>query len=96
MNGGQTYSEKSHLPYMHFVLLDAPTKLTTLSNTEDGVNLAFQIDIYTDTGMNMARKISTAIRTYMIEEGFRCRTFMPIIQPTNVSRFVSRYERLDV
>lgn len=96
LNGGQTFSEKSKLPYMHFVFLDAPTRLTTLSNTEDGVNLAFQIDIYSDSGMNMARKMSTSIRDYMVSEGFRCRTFRPIVQPTNISRFVGRYERLDV
>lgn len=83
-------------PYVYFYQLDAPTRLTTLSNTEDGVNLAFQIEVYTDNGMNKARKISNDIRTYMIEDGFKCRTFMPIQDPSNVSRFVGRYERLDV
>ena len=96
LNGGTTFSEKSKLPFMHFVLLDAPTKLTTLSNTEDGVNLAIQIDIYSDGGMNLAKKMSYEVRNYMMENGFRCRTFMPIVQPSNVSRFVARYERLDV
>lgn len=96
LNGGTAFSEKSKLPYMHFVLLDAPTKLTTLSNTEDGVNLAIQIDIYSNEGMNSAKKMSYAVREHMLENGFHCRTFMPIVQPTNVSRFVGRYERLDV
>lgn len=96
VNGGTAFSEKTKLPFMHFTQLDGSTKLTTLSNTEDGINLAFQIDVYTNTGMNLARNIANDIRAYMISEGFRCRNFMPIDQPSNVSRFVGRYERLDV
>lgn len=96
LSGGTAFSGKVELPYLHFIFLDAPTRLTTLSNTEDGVNLAFQIDIYTDSGLTMARKMAYDVRNYMIEMGFRCVTFMPIVQPQNVSRFVGRYERLDV
>ena len=87
---------KTKLPYMYFYQLDAPTRLTTLSNTEDGVNLAFQIEIYTKGGLNQARKMASDVRAFMIEEGFRCRNFLPIQDTSNVSRFVGRYERLDV
>lgn len=94
--GGSTYDEKCKLPYMYFSQIDGATGITTLSNTEDGINLAFQIEIYTDNGINMARKMSNDIRSFMIENGFRCRNFMPLQSLTNVSRFVGRYERLDV
>lgn len=96
LNGGTAFSEKVKLPYLHFIYVDSSTKETTLSNTEDAVNLAFQVDIYTDAGMNMAKKMAYDVREYMISEGFRVRNFLPIVQPTNVSRFVGRYERLDV
>ena len=96
LKGGTNFDEKVKLPYMHFQQLDASTRLTTLSNTEDGINLAFQIDVYTNNGMNMARNMANDIRAYMVSDSFRCRTFMPIQQPSNVSRFVGRYERLDV
>lgn len=96
LNGGTAFSEKVKLPYLHFINIDSPTVATTMSNTEDAVNLAFQVDIYTDGGMNMAKKMAYEVRSFMIEEGFRVRNFMPIVQPTNVSRFVGRYERLDV
>lgn len=97
IKGGSVYNEnKSSFPFVYFFQLDAPTALTTLSNTEDGVNLAFQIEVYTDMGVNYARKIATDIRTFMISEGFLCKNFMPIITGSNVSRFVTRFGRLDV
>ena len=83
-------------PYVYFFQIDASTRLTTLSNTEDGINLAFQIEVYTDKGINKAREISNAIRNFMIEEGFICQTFNPVQIPSNVSRFIARYGRLDV
>lgn len=96
LNTGSNYNEKVKLPFMHFYQFDGTTALVDLSNNEVGVNLAFQIDVYNDTGMNLARKISDDIRLYMIQNGFRCRTFMPMYSSSNVSRFVARYARLDV
>ena len=97
VNGGTTYpSTKVAFPYIYFYLLDAPTKLTTLSNTEEGIMTTYQIEVYSDKGMNSARKIAKEIRAYMIRNGFTCATFMPVQSATNVSRFVARYRRLDV
>lgn len=97
LEGGQTYPNSApKFPYLYFFQIDAPTVLRTLSNTEDGVHLAFQIEIYTDKGGNEARKMANDVRAYMIGEGFECRTFMPSQQPSNVSRFVTRFSRLDV
>ena len=97
IEGGTTYSETDvHFPYVYFFQLDSPTVLTTLSNTEDGVRNVYQVEVYTDTGTNSARKIASDIRSHMISEGFRCMNFMPIVTPSNVSRFVARYGRLDV
>ena len=97
MAGGTTYSDGVKLPYLYFHQIDGSTELTTLSNTEDGINLAFQIEIYTSEGINMARKYANDVREFMIENSFRCRNFMPLTaSSTKVSRFVARYERLDV
>ena len=95
--GGMTYSESEpELPFVYFFQMDAPTALTTLSNTEDGIRSAYQIEVYSDNGMNHARKISNDIRAYMIKNGFRCITFRPMQAPSTVNRFLSRYMRLDV
>ena len=97
LKGGTVYPEsEAKLPYMYFFQLDSPTRLTTLSNTEDGINLAFQIEIYSKDGNNNARKMAGDVREFMISDGFRCRTFMPVESASNVSRFVTRFERLDV
>ena len=97
LKGGTTFNENDpQLPFLYFFQIDGSTKLTTLSNTEDGINLAYQIEVYTKDGKNNARKMANDIRTFMIQEGFRCRTFMPIEGSSNVSRFVTRFERLDV
>ena len=97
IQGGTSYNEtKAHLPYVYFFMIDCPTGATTLSNTEDAVKPAYQIEVYSNAGMNHARKISTDIRAFMINEGFICRNFMPIQTSSNVSRFVGRYARLDV
>ena len=97
LSSGMTYPEKPPtFPYLYFFQIDAPTALRTLSNTEDGVHLAFQIELYSDKGMNDARKIANEVRTYMIGEGFECKAFMPSQVPSNVSRFITRFSRLDV
>jgi len=93
---GTSYSETVKLPYVYFFLLDEPTRLTTLSNTEDGVNLVYQIEVYTTDGSDKTRKIAHDIRSYMVGLGFKIRTFMPVQTPSNISRFVIRCERLDV
>lgn len=97
LKSGMSYNEnEAKFPYIYFFQIDAPTRGTTLSNTEDVVNLVYQIEVYTDMGNNEARKIANEIREHMISEGFRCKNFMPIINGSKVSRFVARYERLDV
>ena len=94
---GQTYDEnKPKLPYIYFYQIDAPTALDDLSNNEVGVKFAYQIEVYTDNGINKAKEIATVVRTYMISIGFKCRNFMPIQTLTNVKRFVGRYEKLEV
>ena len=94
--GGQKSDSAPKLPYVYFFQIDGATELTTLSDTEDGISLAFQIEVYTDKGMNEARKIANSIRTYMIQNSFKCRTFIPDQSSLNVSRFLTRFRRLDV
>lgn len=97
IQSGRNYPDKvPQFPYVYFFQMDAPTVKTTLSNTEDVINLAFQIEVYSNKGENLARKISTDIREYMVNDGFFCRTFRPVQSASNISRFVMRYERLDV
>lgn len=97
IKGGTVYEEnKVKLPYLYFFQIDGSTKLMDLSNNEVGVNLAFQIEIYSAEGKDNSKKMASSVRAYMLENGFRCRTFMPFQSSSNVSRFITRFERLDV
>lgn len=95
--GSTEYNESApSFPYVYFFLVDAPTALTTLSQTEDGVDSSYQIEVYSNKGGNESRKISYSIRAFMVEKGFICRRFRPIERGSAISRFVSIYSRLDV
>jgi hypothetical protein len=99
LKASQNYnSNPQSFPYMYFFQIDGTTAISTLSDTEDGVSLAFQIEFYTNTSMNDARKIANDARNWMIENSFRCAYFNPVPNVTNskVNRFVTRFSRLDV
>lgn len=97
LKGGTKYDgNEPKFPYLYFYQIDGTTRLTTLSNTEDGISLVFQIEIYTKGGDNEARKMANEVRAYMISQGFRCMNFIPMQGNSDVSRFVMRYGRLDV
>lgn len=95
--GSTVYSETApKFPYVFFFQVDAPTALTTLSQTEDGVSVSYQVEVYSDKGSNTARKISNSVRLFMTDQGFVCRRFRPIERNSAISQFVSIYNRLDV
>lgn len=97
LKSSQTYPDSPpSFPYLYFFQIDSPTALRTLSNTEDGVHLSFQIELYSDKGMNEARKMADDVREYMISEGFECKRHMPSQVPSNSSRFITVFYRLDV
>jgi len=97
ITGSTTYSdEEPHFPYVYFFEVDAPTRLTTLSQTEDGIETSYQIEVYSNKGTNDARKISNTVRHFMTDNGFNCERFRPIQRASAISRFVMIYSRLDV
>lgn len=97
IEGSTEYSEDApHFPYVYFFLVDQPTALTTLSQTEDGVDTSYQIEVYTNKGGYEARKISNTVRQYMTERGFICKRFRPIARSSAISQFVMIYNRLEV
>ena len=96
LSGGTEYADNpTKFPYVYFFQVDGSTRLTTLSQTEDGVETSYQIEVYAK-GSNKSRQISNVIREYMVENGFFCRRFRPAQGASNVSRFLAIYERLDV
>jgi hypothetical protein len=82
---------------MYFQQIGGSTALTTLSSTEDGINLGIQIDIYSKVSASNARAIADKTRNIMISYGFTCNYFEPIgnTGDTSIHRFVTRFEKLE-
>ena len=95
IEAGQDITKKpAKFPYMYFFQIDSHTTGRTLSRTEDVIQVAYQIEIFSARNMDEARKISEIVRAWMIEQGFECITFRPM-QGYSPNRFVSRYRRLE-
>ncbi len=98
LKGGTVYKETpSSFPYLYFKQTDAPTASYNLRNGEEAVSLNLQVEIYSTTGANDARKISNAARAIMTGMGFKCSFFEPVENAdSSVYRIVSRYDRIEV
>lgn len=98
LDGGQVYKETPpSFPYMYFRQIDGSTALTTLSNTEDGINFGCEIKFYSKKSVSEARNIANAAKEYMINAGFRCAYFSPVenISDTSIQQFIARFTKLD-
>jgi hypothetical protein len=84
-------------PYMYIKQIGGSTALTTLSGTENGVDLGIQIDFYSKVSAQDVRKIANTARNTMISYGFTCNYFEPIENTgdTSIYRFVARFEKLE-
>ena len=97
-DGGQSYNPiPPAFPYMYFKQIGGATAASTLSNTEDGVNLDIEIKFYTNKTPNEVRKIANTAREYMIDNGFRCNYFSPVenVSDASISQFLVRFSKLE-
>lgn len=85
-------------PYFYFKQIDGSTALTTLSNTEDGINMGLEVQFYSKTSQANVRAIALKAKEIMRENGFDCPYFqgMDNIGDTSVYRWVARFEQLEV
>ena len=85
------------LPYFYFKQIHGTTALTTMSCTEDGINLAFQVDFYSKVSMAEVRGMAVLARRVMTEMGFQCNYFeqMDNTGDTSIYRWVTRFEKLE-
>lgn len=83
-------------PHLYFRQIGGDTALSTLSNTEDGINLGLEIKSYSKTASE-ARKIANSTREYMVGIGFHCDYFSPVenVSDTSISQFLTRFSKLD-
>jgi hypothetical protein len=98
LKGGTVYkATPPSFPYIYFQQIGGETALTTLSGTEDGVDLGIQIDFYSKADTPSVRSIANKARNIMIDYGFTCNYFKPIENTgdTSIYRFVARLEKLE-
>ena len=85
-------------PYMYFRQIDGTGALRTLSGTEMGVNLAYEIHFYSKKSPNDVRNIANAARKIMVETlGFNCSYFQPEnnVSDSSINQFITRFTKLE-
>lgn len=96
--GGQVYkTTPPSFPYMYFKQIDGSTALGTLSNTEDGINLGYEIKFYSKKSPDDVRKIANSAREHMIGNGFNCAYFSSVenVSDSSVFQFLTRFSKLE-
>ena len=98
LKGGQVYkATPPSFPYMYFKQIGGDGALSTLSNTEDGINLGLEVKFYSNKSASEVRKLANSARDYMVGIGFRCDYFSPVenVSDTSISQFLTRFSKLE-
>ena len=85
-------------PFLYFQTIGMPTAARTLSNTEDAVDVTYQIEVYSNKSKEQAKDLAYKAREYMIGQGFRCSYYQPMenAADSKIRRHVGRYDKLEV
>ena len=98
LKGGQVYkATPPSFPYMYFKQIGGDGALSTLSNTEDGINLGLEVKFYSNKSASEVRKLANPAREYMVGIGFHCDYFSPVenVSDTSISQFLTRFSKLE-
>lgn len=98
MDGSQEKNDAPpSFPYMYFKQLNGSTELTTLSGTEDGISLTYEIRFYSSVSPNDVRNIANSARKIMLDMGFSCDYFRPDdnVSDSEIKRFITRFSKLE-
>lgn len=84
-------------PYMYFHQIGGEGTLSTLSGTEDGINLGIEVKVFSNKGATEARKIANSVREIMVEQDFHCDYFNPVenVNDTSIDQFILRFSKLE-
>lgn len=99
MTGGSKYTNTPpNFPWMFMKQIGGEGTAYTLSNGEDAINLAYQIEFYEKTSANTCRLMANKAREWWVEQGFRITYFSPMdnISDRTINRFVIRVAKIEV
>ena len=97
MDGSQKYNgSPPSFPYMYFKQIGGSGALATLSGTEEGIDLAIEIRLYSIK--NDVRSMANAARTWAVGNGFHIDYFSPEdnISDISINQFIVRISKTDV
>lgn len=99
MDGAQENNDSPpSFPYMYFFQINGEGAIGTLSGTEDGINLAYEVRFYSKTSPDDVRKIANSARAIMIEKlDFQCAYFRPMenVKDKTIYQFITRFAKLE-
>lgn len=98
LTGGQKYNDTPpSFPWMYFTQISGAGRLHTLSNTEEGMYVCYQVELYNKTSINALRIMANNARVYMFSQGFRTETFRPMdnVADRKINRFVMTFIKLE-
>ena len=99
IKGGTVYkATPPSYPYFYQKQIDGSTALTTLSGTEDGINMGLEVQFYSKVSQSDVRAIALNAKEIMRECGFKCTYFQSVdnIGDTSIYRWIARFEQLEV
>lgn len=99
MDGSQENNDSPpSFPYMYFFQINGEGAIGTLSGTEDGINLAYEVRFYSRISPNDVREIANSARAIMVENlDFRCTYFQPLenVKDKTIYQFITRFAKLE-
>lgn len=97
IDGSQKYTlSPPSFPYMYFKQIGGGGSIETLSGTEDGIELAIEIRLYSKK--SDVRNMANTAREWAVEEGFHIDYFSPEdnISDISINQFILRISKTDV
>ena len=98
MRGGMKYTNTpAHFPWMYLHQIDGSGTAYTLSNGEQAINLAYQLDIFEKVSLGACRDMANKARTWFVDKGFRVIYFNPVdnVNDRSINRFSIRVAKIE-
>lgn len=98
LTGGMKYTNTPpSFPWMYMVQIDGRGTAYTLSNGENAVYLAYQIELYEKESLGRCRLMANKCREWLVGSGFQITYFNPVdnVSDRSINRFVIRVAKIE-
>ncbi len=98
LTGGMKYSNTPpSFPWMYMTQIDGRGTAYTLSNGENAISLAYQIEFYDKESLGRCRLMANKAREWLVGTGFQITYFNPVdnVSDRSINRFVIRVTKFE-